>query len=48
MEVLHCVQPERQKIAPQELVNMEKFGAYVKYYAEHLHELLLRYYNPIL
>ena len=39
---------ERQKMAPQEPVDMNKFGAYVKYYAEHLHELLLHHSNPIL
>lgn len=46
-EEINTLTIERQKMAPQEPVNMEKFGAYVKYYAEHLHELLLRYRNPI-
>lgn len=47
-EEIKSLTTERQKMAPQEPVDMEKFGAYVKYYAEHLHELLLHYSNPLL
>lgn len=46
-EEIKSLTVERQKMAPQEAVDMEKFSAYVKYYAEHLDELLLHYSNPI-
>jgi hypothetical protein len=47
-EEIKSLTVERQKMTPQESVNIEKFCAYVKYYAEHLDELLLHYSNPIL
>ncbi len=39
---------ERQKTEPQEPANMEKMSAYVRYYLEHLEELLLHHSNPVL
>ncbi len=39
---------ERQKMPEQKATNMEKFCAYVKYFGEHLEELLLHYSNPVL
>ena len=39
---------EKQKTIPQEPTDMEKMSAYVRYYLEHLEELLLHYSNPIL
>ena len=39
---------ERQAKEQQEPVNMEKMKAYVRYFLEHLDELLLHYDNPIL
>ena len=39
---------ERQKTEPQEPTNMEKMSAYVRYYLEHLEELLLHHSNPVL
>jgi site-specific DNA recombinase len=39
---------ERQKAKPQEPTNMEKISAYVRYFLEHLDELLLHHSNPVL
>ena len=39
---------QRRDTAPQKPINMEKVNAYVRYYLEHLEELLLHYCNPIL
>jgi site-specific DNA recombinase len=38
----------RQTTEAQEPTNMEKMSAYVKYFLEHLEELLLHYGNPVL
>lgn len=39
---------ERQKAEPQEATDMEKMKAYVRYFAEHLEELLFYHCNPVL
>ena len=39
---------ERQAMEPQQPVNMEKYAAYVRFYGEHLEELLLGEGNPTL
>ena len=39
---------EKQKTEPQELTDIDKLSVYVRYYLEHLEELLLYYSNPIL
>ena len=38
---------ERQQAKPQEPTNMEKTKNYVRYFLEHLEELLLYYSNPV-
>jgi site-specific DNA recombinase len=39
---------QRRDTAPQKPTNMDKISAYVRYYLEHLEELLLHHCNPIL
>lgn len=39
---------QRAKTEPQKATDIKKMGAYVRYYLEHLEELLLNYSNPLL